>query len=101
MLLFKIYLSQTNPSKRNSKLKIKTSLNVLDIICPPQEPTSVGHCHYKEVELDDRFSTLHIVLETHTIESMHKFTTSFVLFISISSYRRRGIELEPILQLKA
>ena len=39
------YTSQNNPTKPNLKLKI--SLEVLDIICPPQEPTSVGHCHYK------------------------------------------------------
>ena len=38
------------PSKCNSNLKMKTlsSLEVRDIICPPQEPTSVGHCHYKK-----------------------------------------------------
>ena len=45
---FKIYLSQNNPSGHNPKLKMKTSLEVLNIICPPQEPTSVGHCHYKK-----------------------------------------------------
>jgi hypothetical protein len=27
---------------------MKTSLEVLNIICPSQEPTSVGHCHYKK-----------------------------------------------------
>jgi hypothetical protein len=26
--------------------KMKTSFEVLNIICLPQEPTSVGHCHY-------------------------------------------------------
>ena len=47
-----IHLSQNNPSERNPKLKMKTSsLEVLNTICPPQEPTSVGHCHYKKVEL--------------------------------------------------
>ena len=45
---FKIYFSRNNPSRRNPKLKMKTALEVLDIICPPQEPTSVGHCHYKK-----------------------------------------------------
>jgi hypothetical protein len=25
-----------------------SSLEVLNIICPPQEPTSIGHCHYKK-----------------------------------------------------
>ena len=30
----KIYLSQNNPSKRNSKLKMKTSLEILNILCP-------------------------------------------------------------------
>ena len=33
------------PFKRNPKLKMKTSLEVLDIIRLPPEPTSVGHCH--------------------------------------------------------
>ena len=43
---FKIYLSQNNPSKRQ---KWKTSFDLLNIICPPQELTSVvGHCHYKK-----------------------------------------------------
>jgi hypothetical protein len=35
---FKIYLSQNNPSKRNPISKMKTSLEVLNIICPPWEP---------------------------------------------------------------
>ena len=30
------------------KLKMKMSLEVLIIIYPPQEPTSVGHCHYEK-----------------------------------------------------
>jgi hypothetical protein len=41
-----IYLSQNNPSKYNPKLK--TSLEILNIFRLPQEPTSVGHCHYKK-----------------------------------------------------
>ena len=45
---FKIFLSQNSPSNRNPKLKLKTSLEVLNIICPTQEPTSIGHCHYKK-----------------------------------------------------
>ena len=45
---FKIDLSQKTPPKSNPKLKMKTSLKVLNRICPPQEPTSVGHCHYKK-----------------------------------------------------
>jgi hypothetical protein len=45
---FKIHLSQKNPSKRNLELKTKSSLEVLNIICPPQESTSVGYCHYKK-----------------------------------------------------
>ena len=45
-----IYLSQNNFSKRNPKLKMmKTlSLEVLNMICPSQELTRVGHCHYKK-----------------------------------------------------
>ena len=46
---FKIYhLSQNNPSKRMPTLNTKMSLGVLNILCPPQESTTVGH----EVELD-------------------------------------------------
>ena len=41
------HLSQNNPSNRNPKLNMKTSVEVLSIICLPQEPSSVGHCHYK------------------------------------------------------
>jgi hypothetical protein len=50
LALQKIPLSISNPSKRNPTLKMKTSsLEVLDIICPPQEPTSIlRHCHYKK-----------------------------------------------------
>jgi hypothetical protein len=44
---FKIYLSQDNPSKHNPNLKMKTSHEV-DIICPPQKSTSVGHFYYKK-----------------------------------------------------
>jgi hypothetical protein len=33
-----IYLSQNNPSKRDPKLKMKTSLEFLNIICPPPGP---------------------------------------------------------------
>ena len=42
------YTSLNNPSGHDPKLKMRTSLEVLNIICPPQEPTSVGHCHYKK-----------------------------------------------------
>ena len=45
---FKTYLSENNPSKRNPNSKMKTLLEVLNIICPSQEPTSEGHCHYKK-----------------------------------------------------
>ena len=45
---FKIHLSQNNSSKRNPKLKMKTSLEVLNIIYMSEEPTSAGHCHYKK-----------------------------------------------------
>jgi hypothetical protein len=45
------YLSQKSPSKHNPNLKLKTSLEVLNIICPPQEPTSIGQSSLQEVEL--------------------------------------------------
>ena len=39
---------KNNPSKGNLRLNMKTtSLEVLNIIYPPQELTSVHHCHYK------------------------------------------------------
>jgi hypothetical protein len=34
--------------KHNPKLKMKTSLEVLNIIYPPQEPTCIGQCHHKK-----------------------------------------------------
>ena len=46
---------------------MKMSLEILDTISPPQEPTSVRHCHHKEVKLDGGFSILHIALTTCTI----------------------------------
>ena len=43
------YLFQNNPSKHNSKLQNEDVTWSPHIICPPQEPTSVGgHCHYKK-----------------------------------------------------
>ena len=76
--LFKIYLSQNNPSKCNPKLKMKMSLTVLNRISPPQEPTKHRALSLQEVELDGWFSILHIILETCTIRFMHKFNMSFV-----------------------
>ena len=72
---FKIYLSQNSPSKRNPNLKMNTSLEVLNMICPPQEPTSIG---LQEMELDGWFLILHIVLETCNHKFMHKFNMIFV-----------------------
>jgi hypothetical protein len=57
--VFNALETQYGPSKYTSfkttlqnttgpNLKMKTSLEVLDIICPPQEPPSVGHRHYKK-----------------------------------------------------
>ena len=39
---------KNNPSKCNPKLKMKTSLEVLDVICLPQEPASTWRYHYKK-----------------------------------------------------
>jgi len=37
------------PFKTQPQFEMKTSLEVLyNIICPPQESTSVGHCHYEK-----------------------------------------------------
>jgi hypothetical protein len=58
---FKVHLSQNNLSKCSSKLKMKMSLEVPNIICPLQEPTSARHCHYKKYNqmVDSWFFTLH------------------------------------------
>ena len=59
---FKIYLFQNNPSKRNPKLKMNTSLKVLNIIFMSQKPPrSEGHCHYKKWSsmVDSWFFTLY------------------------------------------
>ena len=48
---FKIYCTSLKinpPSKCNPKWKMKTSLEVFNILCSPKESTSVGHCHYKK-----------------------------------------------------
>jgi hypothetical protein len=43
------YISLKTPlSKCNLKLKMKTSLEVLNTIIPSQEPTSEGHCDPKK-----------------------------------------------------
>ena len=39
---------KTTLQKRNSKLKRKMSFEVLNMICPSQEPTSKGRCLYKK-----------------------------------------------------
>ena len=46
--VFNALQTRFGPSKRNLKLKMKTSLEVLNILCLPQEPTSVGHCQYMQ-----------------------------------------------------
>jgi hypothetical protein len=38
--------------QRNPKLKMKTSLEVLNIKCPPQEPTKRRALSLQEMELD-------------------------------------------------
>ena len=77
---------------------MKTSLEVLNTICPPQEPTCAGHCHYKEVELNGWFLILHNILQTCIIWFMHKFNMNFFNFISIFLDWR--LRFEPTLQLK-
>jgi hypothetical protein len=43
---------KNNFSKRNPELKMKKSLEVLNIICPSQEPTKHRVLSLQEVELD-------------------------------------------------
>jgi hypothetical protein len=78
---FKTYLSQNNPSEHNPILKMKTSLEVLGIICPPEEPTSVRHYyHYKKWRV--RWLILHSSHPTARKHVPHnscaKFHMSFV-----------------------
>ena len=65
---------------------MKTSLEVLNIISPPQEPnTRVRRTlSLQEVELlDGWFLILHTILKTSIIEIMHKFTINFVFHFYI------------------
>jgi hypothetical protein len=39
---------KTTLQNATPKLKLKMSLEVLNMIYMSQEPTSVGHCHYKK-----------------------------------------------------
>ena len=60
--LFKTNLSQNNPSQRNPKLEMKTSLEVLNMPI-----TRINKCRalsLQEVELDGWFLILHIILKT-------------------------------------
>ena len=86
-----------SPSKRNPKLKTATSLEVLNIICPSQEPTSEGH-----VTTRSRVREL-ILNSSHCIGSMYSYNSCTSLiwvlhFLSIFLDWRIGIE--PGLQLK-
>jgi hypothetical protein len=40
--------SKCTSLKTQPQIEMKTTLEVLNIICLPEEPTSVGHCHYKK-----------------------------------------------------
>ena len=46
--VFDALQTRFGPSKCNPKWKRKTSFELVNIICPPQEPTSVGECRYKK-----------------------------------------------------
>ena len=76
-----LYVSQNNPSKCNPKLKMKTSLEVLDIICPSQEPASRGHCHYKEVKTDGW-----LYYSSHCTENMYHIALIWVLYFILYSW---------------
>ena len=92
-----IYLSQTNPSKHNPEFKMKTSLEVLNIIYLPQEPTSVGHCTTR------RGVKWLITIFSHCTKNMYHIIQAQSLiwllgFISIFLDWRLGFE--PTLQPK-
>ena len=92
LALQNIPFSQNNPSKRNPKLKMKTSLEVLDLICPPTRTNKRMALSLQEVELDGCFVTLQIVLKTCTIEFMHNFNASLnFIFIFLNWW----LGLEP------
>ena len=76
---------------------MKTSLEVLSIICLPHEPASVGHCHYKKWSwvVDSWFFTLywkHVPYNSRT-------SLIWVLY-SVSTFLDWRLGFEPTLQLK-
>ena len=85
--LQKIPLSK-QPSKRNPNLKMKTSLEILNTALSLQE-----------MESDGWFLILHIVLETCTIQSMHKFNMSFIFqfyILGLTSWIRTNALIEGL-----
>ena len=87
-----------NPSKRNPKLKTKTSLEILRTICPSQEPTSAGHRHDEKWSymIDSQFLTFY---SKHVPYNSCTSFTRVLYFIPIPSDRRLGFE--PTLQSEA
>ena len=77
---FKLFLSQNNPSKHNPKLKMKTSLEVLNIICPATGPHMCRALSLQEVELDGSFLILHTILKTWTIY-MSLYVSLYMSFV--------------------
>ena len=86
-----------NPSKRNPKLKMKTSLKVLNLICPPQGPTNIRQCHYKQYKymVDSYFFTLYWKHEQYT-----SYTSLILVLYFMPIFLDRRLGFEPTLQLK-
>ena len=87
-------------SKQPSKTQSQIETEVLKYTLPNTRTIKRRALSIQEVELDDWFLNLHIVLVTYTTYFMHEFRMSYVLhFISI--FLNWRLEFEPTLQLKA
>ena len=89
---FKFYLFQNNLSKRKTQLKMKTSIEVLNIVCH-HKTNKCTALSLQEIKLDGWFLILLIVLKTCTISFMHKCHMSFLCRFYILGF-------EPAPQLK-
>ena len=83
--------SENNSTKRNPKLKMKTSLEVLNINLFATGTNKRMELSLQEVGLDGSFFILYVVLKTCTISFMHKFNMSF--FLSLISFLYSWIDV--------
>ena len=72
---FKIHSLKNNPLKHNPKLKTKTPFKILNIICPPQDPTKRRALSLQEVELDGWF-----LIFSHSTRNMYHIMHAWVWY---------------------